>query len=143
MSTTIDAIVDRCRSVVLGSPFSYVEAQSPFDFDRTTAGLIDGSIRIVDAGSNRIKAGFGFTETRIDRITVWVARKFNGDPTTGKRLLSRDMSSITTAIVRDGHQVSGEYAIEDEGRQHEIRAEQGAEFAVMQLVLPVNYETLT
>ena len=134
-------IVDRIRSLVVASPFSYVEAPSPFDFLNTPNGLLDGAIRVTEAGSQRIRAEFMFGEERVDRLVIYVARKFAGDPTTARRTLARDAASLVTAITRYGEQTWGEFSVEAEGRQHEIRADQGAEFGVLQLTVPVNYET--
>lgn len=139
MSTTLDAIVDRARSVT--AALGYHEAQTPFDFSLQPDGAIDTCFRIVDSGAQRIVGGFRYSETRVDRITVWVARKYAGEPTQAKRLLTRDMHSITAGIVRDGHEDSGEYAVPDDGRVHEIRAEPGATYAVLQMTVPVDYES--
>lgn len=140
MATTLDVILDRVRSLVTASPFEFVEAQSPFDFGLQPAGGIEKAVRILDRGAQRIIGGFNYSETRVDLIQVWVARKFAGEPREAKRLLTRDMHSITAAIVRDGHEDGGDYAVPDDGRQHEVRAEQGAEYAVLQMTVPVDYE---
>jgi hypothetical protein len=139
MATTLDVITDRIRSLLVSS-LGYVESQTPFSFDQQPTGNIDGATRIVDR-NQRVIGGMRFSEERVDQLEIWVARKLNGEPTTAKRTLTRDMHSITAAVVRDGHQVSGEYCVPDEGRAHETRAEPGAEYALLRLVLPVNYET--
>lgn len=138
MATTLDAITDRIRSLTVG--LGYIEAQTPFSFDLMPTGSIDGAIRIIDR-NQRVVGGLRYSEERTDQLEIWVARKLNAEPTTAKRTLTRDMHSITAAVVRDGHQVSGEYSVSDDGRTHETRAEQGAEYALLRMVLPVNYET--
>lgn len=140
MATTLDVIVDRVRSVLQSAPFTYVEAQSPFDFQTQPTQAIEGCFRVVDRGSQRVTGGFAYAETRVDQVQVFVARKLGADPTAARRKLSRDCTSIVAAICREGEQVWGEFSVEADGRQHEIRTEQGAEFAVLQLTVPVNYE---
>jgi hypothetical protein len=139
VATTLDVVTDRVRSLLVTAPFAYIEAQTPFSFDQQPVGAIDACFRIVDAGSNKVTVGFAYSETRVDRLDIWVARKFAGDPTAAKRTLTRDMHSITAAIARDGEQISGDYCLDD-GRAHVIRADPGAEYAVLQLTVPVNYE---
>jgi hypothetical protein len=140
VATTIDEIVDRIRSVLVASPFEYVESQSPFDFTQQPVGSIDGAFRVIDRGTPRVKGGFRYSEDRTDSVQIWVAKKFAGEPVNARRTLSRAMSSISVAVTRDGHDTSGEYVVPDDGRSYEIRAEQGAEYAVLQFTLPVNYE---
>ncbi len=139
MSTTLDAIVDRVSSVAAG--MGYTEAVTPFSFDQQPVGTIDQCIRILGGGQTPPKGGFRMSEVRIDRVTIWVARKYAGEPRTVTRVLTRDMHSLTAAIMTDGLITSGEYAIPDEGRVHEIRAEPGAEYAVLQMTVPVDYES--
>lgn len=139
MSTTLDAIVDRVRS--LTTTLGYIETQTPFSFDQQPAGAIDACLRIVERSGQGAIGGFKLSETRQDVLQIWVARKTAGEPTTAKRLLTRDMHSITAAVVTDGAFTSGEYAVLDAGRIHELRAEPGAEYAVLQMTVPVDYES--
>jgi hypothetical protein len=141
MATTLDVIADRVRSILAAAPFEFQEAETPFSFDLQPDGGIDRCFRLVDAGANRIVGGFSYSETRVDRSQIWVARRYDGDAKAAKRLLTRDMHSITAAMVRDGHAISGEYAVTDDGRLHELRADPGAEYAVLQLTVPVDYES--
>jgi hypothetical protein len=141
VAQTVDVIADRVRSILVASPFTFAESPSPFSFDLAPDGTVDQCFRVGDRGAQRVIGGFNYSETRVDLIEVWVARKFHGEPTTARRLLARDMASISAAIVRDGHEDGGDYAVEDEGRAHEIRVEAGAEFAVLQMRVPVNYES--
>lgn len=135
--TTLDAICDGTRSLL--TTLGYVEAVSPFDFDMQPTGNLDACFRVTDAGTNRATAGFRFSETRVDRLVIYVARKFAGEPVTAHRVLTRDMHSITAAVARYGEETLGEFCLDD-GRAHEIRAGKGAEYAVLQLTVPVNYE---
>jgi len=140
MAQTLDAIMDRVRSLCVGDPFAFVEAQTPFSFAQQPVGEIDGCFRIVDRSGPRVKGGFSYSETRVDMVDIWVAKRFDSDPTQAKRVLTRQMHSLTAAVVRDGHENGGDYAVEDD-RQHRIQAEDGAAYAVLQLSIPVNYES--
>ena len=140
MSTTIGEIVDRVNSLLAAAPFEFVQSQSPFDFDHQPNGAIDKCYRVLNGGSNRTVPGFRFSETRIDRVVVYVARRFDADPTQAERLLTMDASSIVAAICRDGESVVGEYCLED-GRTFDVRTDPGANHAVLQVTVPVNYET--
>jgi hypothetical protein len=51
------------------------------------------------------------------------------------------MHSLTAAVAYDGHLGGGDYAVPDDGRVHEIRTEPGAEYAVLQMTVPVDYES--
>lgn len=137
--TTLDVIVDRVRSVCVS--LNLIEAAEPFSFRQQPTGAIDGCFRIVDR-SQQVIGGFNFTEERTDQVVIWVAKKFAGDPTTAKQVLTRQMHSLTSAVTHDGHVASGDYSIPDTGRAYEIRADQGAEYAVLQLTIPVNYESV-
>lgn len=136
--TTLDVIVDRVRSVC--GTLGLIESAEPFSFKQQPTGAIDGCFRIVDR-SQQVIGGFNFTEERTDQVQIWVAKKYAGDPTSAKQVLTQQMHSVTAAVTRDGHVTSGDYSIPDAGRAYEIRADQGAEYAVLQLTLPVNYET--
>lgn len=140
MAQTVDTIINRVRSLCVSTPFNFTEAQTPFSFSQQPNGEIDGCFRITDRNQRTI-GGFNYSEVRIDQVQIWVARRFNGEPTATKRILTRDMHSITAAVMRDGLQHGGDYAVEDDGRTYEIRADDGAAYAVLQLVLPVNYES--
>jgi hypothetical protein len=137
-ATTLDVIVDRVRSVC--GTLGLIESAEPFSFKQQPTGAIDGCFRIVDR-SQRIIGGMNYTEERTDQVVIWVAKKYAGEPTAAKQVLTRQMHSLTAAVTYDGHITSGDYSIPDDGRAYEIRADQGAEYAVLQLTIPVNYET--
>ncbi len=138
MATTINAIVTRISDRLIG--LSLLPSQTPFSFDMQTAGVVDGSFRILTR-AQRVIGGFRYTEERIDQVVIWVAKTFEDDPTYATSELMALIHTITSAIVRDGHEVSGEYSVPDEGRSHDLRADAGSAYAVLQLTIPVCYET--
>jgi hypothetical protein len=137
MATTIDVIRDRIASVCAGIPFQFAEAPTPFDFDLQPTGLIDGSYRLTcEHGS--VIGGFNYSEERTDLVDVWIARKQKADPKTAYRLLTADVSSLRSAIVRDG--LNGDYFVPDDGSGFSVSHEDGQEYAVLKLTIPVNFE---
>lgn len=141
-ATTGDVIRDRVSSVVASSPFSFIEARTPFDFDSQPSGEIDQVFRIESEGAVII-GGFNYTEERSDLLTIWLARKHNGDSPAMYRTLVTDVSSLRAAVIRDGLVQSGDYCVPDEGAGFSVAHDAGREFAVLRLTLPVNYESQT
>lgn len=140
MSITGAEVRDRVRSVCAGDPFNFTASPTPFSFDLAPTGTIDEMFRVEVEGLQVI-GGFNYTEDRTDRLDVWVARKYAGNPETAYRRLQVDASSIRAAIIRDGVQVSGEYCVPDGDATFGMQREVGKEYAVLRLALPVNYET--
>lgn len=132
-------IVSRVNSILTASPFSFVEAHSPFSFDLDASPAIDKGYRI-ETRSGRVTGGLAFTETRIDLLDIWLARALKADPQETARLLRMDASSITAAVTRDGLEDGGDYDVPDEGRAYSIAAQPGQAFAVLRLTLPVDYD---
>lgn len=137
---TVDVIVDRVRSVCARPPFSLKEATTWVDFETTPDQAVDGAFRIMPPSSQRVIGGFSYVEDRTDSLQLWVARKHNQKYDVVRRVLLRDIHSLTSAVVRDAHGVSGDYAIPDSGRGHAIVAPPGKDFVVLRLTLPVNFE---
>ncbi len=137
---TSDEIVDRVRSICVGSPFLFVEATSWASFELQPTTNVDAVFRIPPPSSGSVVGGFDFTEDRTDIMQVWVSRKLGNNYDTARRMLLKDMHSLTAAVVRDAAQDSGEYHIPDAGRGHAISPDKGAEYISLRLTLPINYE---
>jgi hypothetical protein len=137
---TMDVIVDRVRSVCVGAPFAFREAESWDSFDLQPTTNVDAVFRIPPPASGSVSGGFAFTEQRRDQMQVWVARKRNGDYDAVRRALLRDVHSLTAAITRDGLQTSGDYDIPDGGRGHSIAQDAGLEYVTLRLTLPIDYD---
>lgn len=138
MSTLTD-IRDRVSSVCASSPFDFVQAQTPFDFDLQPSGSIDGVYRI-EADSGGVIGGFNYSEERTDLLTIWLARKQTAEPQEMYRQFATDITSLIAAVLRDGD-VSGMYFVPPDGRVWDLAHETGREYAVAELTIPVNYET--
>lgn len=138
MSTTVDVIRDRVTSVCAGSPFAFIPAVSAFDFDQQPSGTIDGAFR-VEVQSGEVIGGFNYSEERTDLVTIWLAKKQHADPLETYRTLSTDVSSLRAAVIRDGD-TSGLYFVPSQGAVWDLAHEDGREYAVLELTIPVNYE---
>lgn len=136
MPTTREALWGRVTSLCIESGFT--RAVTPFDFDQQPTGLIDGAIRLTVEGGAPI-GGFRMSEERTDTFVLWVARKHGAAPQEAYERLLTDVSSLTAGVVRDGAFGGGDYAVPD-GAAVNIEHENGREFAVARLALPVNYE---
>ena len=138
---TADEIVDRVRSLCVSDPFNFFEVEKWDSFNEVPTTAIDGAFRIPPPSSQSVIGGFDFTEDRTDSLQIWVARKHQGDYPTVRRALLRDVHSLTSAIVRDAAQESGEYHVPDNGRGHVIAPDtKGLEYVTLRLTLPINYE---
>jgi hypothetical protein len=137
---TADQIVNRIRSICSGPVFGFQEAVSWVDFDLQPESNIDGVYRIPPMSSQGSLGGFGFYEDRQESVQIWVARKHNGDYAAVRSALSNDVHSLTAAVMRDGHETSGDYAVTDEGRGHAIAEVPDTTYMTMRLTLPINYD---
>jgi hypothetical protein len=139
VATTIDVLSDRIRSLCASAPFAFYEAVSSEDFARQPVGRGDQVYRVTTRGG-LVVSGTAYTEERTDYADIEVIRAINAEYATTRRRLQRDANSLTAAIVRDGHQLSGVYTVPDTGRTQDIVGERGASFLTLRLTLPLNYE---
>lgn len=139
MSTLLATIADRVASVCAGAPFRFAQAIDEFSFATQPTTNIDGVFRI-EAADLSVVGGFNYTETRIGQLRLFLARKqapTNQDTT---RQLKTDAHSLTAAVVHDGITGGGDYDVPDQGRGFTTQHDAGKEYAVLRLVLPVNYD---
>ena len=139
MSTGIDEIRGRVASVCSGSPFELRQAQEPFSFERQPTTAIEGVFRI-ESESIGVIGGFNYTEERTDVLRIYVARKQGADPEATYERLLTDARSLRAAVIRDGLLDGGDYGVPDTGEGVRITRSPGAEFAVLQVSIPVTYE---
>lgn len=141
MATTLDVIVDRVRSICLGAPFRFREAARLDRFEWDPAQQFgDVSPFRVEAVSQPARGGTGFSEERTDLVTVTVGRVVNADYDTARRVLTRTSHSLNAAIVRDGAETSGEYAVADAGFRSNVEADPTRAYLTLRITVPVNYE---
>lgn len=135
---TPDTLRDRVSSVV--AVLGFTQAQTPFSFELQPAGHVDRVFR-VELSAGTVIGGMNYCEERTDQAEIWIARLHNGTPTDTYRTLVADVSSVRTAVLRDGLQTSGDYLVPDDGFDWDIQREPGSAYAVLRLTLPLNYET--
>lgn len=130
---------DRVTSVCASAPFHWTPATTPFSFDLMPTGTIDGAFRI-ESDLADVIAWLNYAEEHTERVTVWIARKYQGQPDATYRQLLTDCTSLRAAVIRDGLTTSGDYLVPDDGAGQRIERVQGQEYAVGRLTLPINFE---
>jgi hypothetical protein len=139
MATSIAAIRERVQGLLEAPPFQFTRSVVPFDFSQVPTGVIDGAYRL-ETESQDVAAGMHYAETRVDRLRLSLAKKLTADADATYQDLLALFDDVASAVIRDGAQVSGEYAVLDAGRGSRVGHTKGQEFAVGVLTLPVNYE---
>ncbi len=137
MAHTLDEIQGRVTSIVTRAPFSFGLSADPDSFTTTPTTAIDGSC-YVGVRTGRTSGALGLYEVRVDQVDVYVARRVT-DPLVSRRLFYRDIASLSAAVIRDGAIGGGDYAVED-SRTYDIKQPKGADYGILRLTLPVNYE---
>lgn len=139
MAELVTTIRDRVTSLLVASPFEFVEAVTPFSFELQPTGAIDEVFRI-EVEPRTFQGSFSYRGVQVDTLVIWLARKQGPDQKATYRAQLADVDSITAAVIRDGAEDGGDYAVPD-GRTYSLQRVPGAEYAVMRLGLPVDYET--
>lgn len=133
-------ILNRINSLCASAPFNFEQAISPFDFTHQPATNIDRVFRVdIDAKTQHVIGGFNYSEERTETFEIWIARLQSADPQNSYRLLVTDVTSLTSAITRDGATGGGDYAVLDGGGVS-FQHDKGQDFAVARLAVPINYE---
>lgn len=132
---TEDALVDRVRAVCVAN--GYTEAVG-VDFTRQPTTAIDGMFTVALTGLATI-GGMSFTEEARATVQVAVTRPLNDDYQVARRQALQDGRVLVAAITRDGAVTSGAYAVED-GRTLTVDSPRGANYVVLRLGVPVNFE---
>lgn len=141
MATSLDAIVDRVRSLCVGWPFEMQESARLDRFDWDAAQVFgDVSVFRIETVEQPPRGGSAFSEERTDLLTIAVGRAIQGDYDAARRALLQRSASLTSAVVRDGAQHGGDYTSPDAGRRSTVEADPTAAYLTLRLTLPVNYE---
>ena len=139
MATTHDVILDRVRSICADAPFFWRESVSSEAFTFQGTGSSDQVFKVKARGGS-VRGGTGYTEERTDALEFEVARHIAGDYDQTRRALLRDANSLVAAVIRDGHQHGGDYAVPDAGRVQDVAGSPGVSYLTLRLTLPINYE---
>jgi hypothetical protein len=138
---TADVIVNRIRSLCIAPPFNMAEAATWDSFDLQPSQNADAVFRVTPPSSQRVNGGFDYYEDRTDSLQVWVQIAHKADRIASRELALQYVHSLTSAIVRDGTSVSGDYSVPDEGRGHAILTYPDKDYCALRLTLPVNYDS--
>jgi hypothetical protein len=138
MSTGADEIRNRITSLCCDTPFQFTVSVDPFSFTQQPATAIDAVCRIESEAAG-VVGGFNYSEERTDLMRIWVARRQAADPDATYQRLQADARSLRAAVIRDGC-TGGDYGVPNAGGSLRISKDRGAEFAVLQLTIPANYD---
>lgn len=100
--TTLKAIIDRFQAVCEASPQSLKKAKDAFSHDRQPNGLLTDTYFIQDDGVLSSVEVTNNAEARIDRLTVFLARKVSFDAVTAMESMETSLSRLERAIEADG-----------------------------------------
>lgn len=139
MPTRREVLTDRINSVCAATPFRFTQAKSPFDFTKQPTGQIDQVFR-VEMQAESVIGGLNYSEDRTDLAVIWIARKHQSAHQVVYRALETDVTSLTSAIVRDGSTGGGDFHVPDGGGVS-FQHDPGLEYAVARLAIPINYES--
>lgn len=137
---TIDTIRARVQALLEAPPFALQRSPVPFDFEQVPTGVIDNAYRL-ETESQAVTAGMHYSETRVDRLRLSLAKKLTADPDATYQAMLGLLDDIASAVIRDGSEDGGDYAVLDAGRGSRVGHTKGQEFAVGVLTMPIDYET--
>lgn len=133
---TEDTLIDRVRDVCTSA--GYTEAVG-WDFTRQPTGSITAGAYTVGLSGLASTGGMSFTEEARATIQVAVIRPLDDDYQAARRQALQDGRALLAAIVRDGAVTSGAYAVDD-GRTLTLETPRGANYVLLRLAVPVNFE---
>ena len=100
--TTLSAIYARVATVLEADPFFFVATPEPFSHDRAPNAVTDRAYRIQDGGLVRSDSTSNYTAARIDRLTVFVAKKLAFANQDALETLEDTLLGIERAVKADG-----------------------------------------
>ena len=101
-TTTFPAILDRFQAVCEGATLSLSATQVPFSHAREPNAVVDASYYLEEAGLNESRVGTSDLEFRVDRLTVWLARRSGQDGQTAIETLETTLTTLERLVIADG-----------------------------------------
>lgn len=134
--TTLKAIMDRFQVVLEGSPLFLTPTKEPFSHERSPNAVLDTAYRIEDGGlvSSRPVGGSQFV--RVDRLTVYLAKKLNFAAQTSVETLETTLNTIERYILADDANNSYHASVQD----RRITRLPESDVAVASLAFLVDYD---
>lgn len=136
MATTEAAVLDRIRTVCVDAGLT--EAVG-VDFLLQPNDIVDDSFTASWAADAPL-GGFGFTEEARGVALIGIAKLVNDDLSAAKGAALTTARTVIAAVVRDGAQTSGEYAVDDSGRSITIETPVRSNFLIARVRVPINFE---
>jgi len=135
MAITEAALLSRLIAVCIAQGYTQAVAG---DFTKQPDGNIDG-VFIARLQTGATRGGMSFTEEGRAVLVLEVSRPVNDDFDAADLVCLGDVRTLKNAIVRDGAEVSGEYAVDD-GFSATVEHPPGAHYLVSRSRIPLNYE---
>ncbi len=138
-ATTLKAIVDRFQAVLEASPLSLKATRDAFSHDRQPNALLDGTYYIQDDGVAESRPVSNHADVRIDRLTVFLARKLAFDGQTQKETIETTLNTIERYLIADGP--ANSYHAFIGGRR--VTRPAGTDIAIGSITVHVDYDFST
>lgn len=103
----ITDVLNRFSSILADAPFNYVASKEPFGFDLQPQQRLDRTFCLAADDPREIGGHLGYAQSEIVPVTIRLARKVQRDAVAAHRALLTDVSSLQSAIARDG--TNGDY----------------------------------
>lgn len=134
--TTLTTILQRFQAVLEGPPFFYLPARDAFSHDRQPNSVLDQSYWLEDAGHQQTRPLGNLKAARLDRITVYLARKLAFAPRTTVDTLETDLLTVERYLKDDGPDQS--YHVDLVSRR--VSRPEARDLAIGSLTLEVDYD---
>jgi hypothetical protein len=134
---TIVEVLTRIDSIVTASPFDYRAAKEPFGFDLEANQLLDHTYCVKADEPREIGGYIGYGQSEIVPVTIRLARKVQRDAVAAYRAMLTDVSSLQSALTRDG--VLGDYNADVE-RWRVLEPGPKDDFVIGEIVAITDYE---
>lgn len=135
-ATTLKAIIDRFQAVLEAAPLSLTATREPFSHDLSPNTVIDSAYRIKDDGLSRSRPVGANQFVRVDRLTIFIAKKLNFAGQTAVETMETLLNTIERQILADDN--SHDYHASIEGRL--VTQPPKTDIAIASLTLLVDYD---
>jgi hypothetical protein len=129
-------IIARFRTVLEAAPVSLTETREAFSHERQPNAALENSYYLEDGGIVSSRSVSNYDVVRLDRLTVFIAKKLAFDGATAMDALEDTLVSVERALVADG--TSQGYNVNVEQRRMTRPA--GRDYCVGSLAVTVDYD---
>lgn len=100
--TTLAAVIAHVRAVLEDPDLAFVPTRDQFTHDRQPNTVLDHAYWLEDGGISSSRPLTNYAVARLDRITVYVAKKMNFSPVNSYDALQDTLVAIERAVKADG-----------------------------------------